>query len=190
MRTQNPNVNAADDADADLENPALAAEQRHLLTEVGDGVATARDDPSGYGTWKIPEMLATEASHTGFTYARVSITPCTDPAQLRLALDAIAKQVGQGIPTPLIVGEPPDPSGHCLLAMAVEGQGDDRQFLIHDPWEGTTRWLSAYDVLAGQVGVAGWPNLGYYYAATPAPLATPQGLASSTGSRADAVAAS
>ena len=172
VRTQNTNINAADDTNADAINPNLAAEQRHLLTEVGDGKATNRNDESGYGTWKVPEELASESAHTGFDYSRVQITPCTDPTQLTNAMNAIASQVSQGIPTPLIVGAPPDPAGHCILAMAVEGSGADQQFLIHDPWEGTTRWLSSADILNGNVNVAGWSNLGYYYQASPAPLAS------------------
>lgn len=173
VRTQNANINAADDNDGTKANPALAAEQKHLLEDIGQGHATARNDASGIGTWAIPDQLASMSAHTGFTYDRVQIQPCDDPKQLGAAMDAIAAQVGKGIPTPLIVGEAPDPSGHCILAMAVEGQADARQFLIHDPWEGTTRWLSAHDILASQVNVAGWPSLGYYYAASPAPLGQP-----------------
>jgi hypothetical protein len=170
VRTQNKDINSVDDSNPDAVNSALAAEQRHLLQDIGGGKATPRNDTSGYGTWKIPEMLATESSHTGFNYTRVQITPCTDPQQLNTAMDNIAAQVSKGIPTPLIIGSPPDPSGHCILAMAVEGTGADRQFLVHDPWAGTTSWLSSSTILQGQLNIAGWPNLGYYYQATPAPL--------------------
>jgi hypothetical protein len=170
VRTSNSDVHSADDSDGMKLNPNFAAEQKNLLENVGDGKATARSDGTGYGTWGVDAELDSESAHTGFTYSRTQITPCDDVKTIDAALDTLASQLNRGIPTPIIVGDAPDPSGHCALALAVEGTGADEKFLIHDPWEGTTTWCSKSDIENGTLNVAGWNRLGYIYQATPSPL--------------------
>jgi hypothetical protein len=171
VRTANQDVHAVDDADPMKLNPAFATEQQHLLEVVGDGKATPRNGSlGGYGTWAIDKELSEQSAFTGFTYTRTRIADCDDVAQIDAALDAMAKQLELGIPTPLVVGSSPDPSGHCVLALAAEGSGADQKVLIHDPWEGTTAWWSRAQFEQGTLNLAGWTRLGYFYEAHAAPL--------------------
>jgi hypothetical protein len=173
VRTQNTNINQVDDADAFAKNAALATEQKHLLEDLGGGRATSRNDTvnaAGVSRTNLPLVYDAMTAYTGFTYANVFTDDVTNPAQTKALLDGLAKQLQQGIPTPLSITGDENRGGHAILACAVDGSGPSQRFLIHDPWDGATEWLTRASLEKGTFKVAGWNRLRGYEAATPAGL--------------------
>ncbi len=172
VRSQNTDINQVDDTDAFKVNQALATEQKHILEDVGGGKATNRNSFDGMGVMndKLSSVYNSVSQYTGFTYSSVFSPNLTDAAQADVLCDGMAKQLQAGIPTPLAITSDWGNGGHAILAVAVEGTGADQKFLIHDPWDGVTEWVTRPQIEQGTFSIAGWNRLRCYDAVQPAAL--------------------
>lgn len=173
VRGNNPDISAANDQDGTAINPNLAAEQKALLEGPGTGKATPRSQSFGArGSTDLDAVYDQMAPYTGYDFHVARFDHLHDLAQTDGALDAMAGQLAQGIPTPFrVTGD--QGGGHAVLAMAVEGTGADQRFLVHDPWEGKTLWVTRQQFEQDSFNIAGWHSLGGYGAASPAPVQSP-----------------
>jgi hypothetical protein len=127
-------------------------EQKFILTFDG-GVAVPRDleDPSdsakGISPDQVTKALNVSASPvTNRTYHRESVE--NTPKGRTAALDKMETQLRDQIDVPLVAYW--DHGGaHALVATDVAGDKPNRQFLINDPWNGKTGWVSEKDIVNG-----------------------------------------
>lgn len=126
-------------------NASIAQQQAAWLQQYG-GVAVPRGATGGQGI-AITDLLNTVMGGiSGATYAPVDVKP--NP---QAGLEQTAQALASGYDVPIRVSwdaGPGDGSGHFMLAMAVRGQGGNRQFQIHDPWTGSTAWVAEASILA------------------------------------------
>lgn len=171
VRTGNTDVHRADEADPYALNKPLADEQAKVLTDAG-GAPSPRSSWYGSGTpWaRLDEVYNRVAAQTGFVYASVQFDEHPE-LTLDAALDELAGQLGRGIPTPLLVGVAGAPKCHAMIALEAQGTGGDQRFLIHDPWEGTTLWVTRAELVAGNAPMGEFHVIGGFHRATPAPPA-------------------
>jgi hypothetical protein len=172
VRTQNTDINQVDDTDPFKTNSSLATEQKQILEEVGGGLATPRNSWNGRGVNndRLSSVYNSVTQYTGFTYSSVFSPNLTDATQADLLCDGMAKQLQAGIPTPLAITSDEGGGGHAIIAVAVEGTGADQKFLIHDPWDGITEWITRPQIEQGTFTIAGWNRLRCYDAVQPAAL--------------------
>ena len=124
----------------------IADEQRILLVRAG-GRAVARGQAGGRGTW--PENIPLNdfvGRYTNRTYTRHDIADT--PQARRQALDRIDDNLRAGIDVPIAVAWDGG-GGHALLISDVRGSGNQRRYLITDPWTGRTGWVSYQDIVNG-----------------------------------------
>ncbi len=172
VRTANADVHTVDDADPFKTNQALATEQGTTLDLVG-GYATPRAQMGGVGVqWdRIDAVYNQRAAQTGFVYSSVHLDARPDLTTGTM-LDLLAKQLAQGIPSPILVGNSWSPKCHAMLALEVSGQGDAQRFLIHDPWSGDTFSVTRKQFVDGAAPMGEFTVIGGMHLASPAP-ATP-----------------
>lgn len=142
VRTNNGDIHSADDNHAFKVDPGLATEQKFLLEKVGGGRATPRNvNGAGVDDAHVDKIMDRMTPYTGFKY---SVQPGADfkKTMIDSMCDAMASQLAQGIPTPFGVTDKQYSGGHECLAVAVEGSGAHQRFLVHDPWQGVTKWVS------------------------------------------------
>ncbi|MHC4390641.1 MAG: hypothetical protein ACYS22_04890 [Planctomycetota bacterium] len=72
----------------------------------------------------------------------------TDEA-LGRALDHVEASLEQGLDVPFGMEQP----GHYMLMSATRRQGQDRDFLVSDPWTGRTAWVAEKDLISGAFSV-------------------------------------
>lgn len=172
VRTENTNINAVDNTNAFAINPKLAQEQADVLTSVA-GRPTPRNQ-AGWGTnWsKLDLVYNARSAQTGYVFSTVQFDQRPD-LTLDAALDLLAAQLNQGIPTPLLVGVQWAPKCHAMIALEAQGTGPDQRFLIHDPWAGNTMWVTRAEFLVGNAPMGEFKVIGGFHLATPAPPVAP-----------------
>jgi hypothetical protein len=180
VRSQNTDVHDVDDGNAFAKNAAFATEQKQLLEQLGQGNATNRNEQvnaRGVMWGSLRAVFDAMSAYTGYTYSPTAYPQnVTDRATTDALCDGLAAQLSQGIATPLLITGDQNFGGHAILATAVDGSGESQRFLIHDPWDGVTEWVSRKQIDDGTFKVAGWNRLRGYMVATPssAPVTPPE----------------
>jgi hypothetical protein len=176
LRRTNRDVSAADDVHpAAAGNDVLQAEQLHG----GGGPANKphpRKDPLDIGFSDNTDLIHNlRLPDQGFLFGEFVYTardpdsfwPAApdDPSQaehMNHSLDGIAAQLRRGIPTPFALKR------HAILALDVDGEGPAEKFLLHDPYEGVTGWLTREQIVTGSFLIAGASEfLGHHPAIEP-----------------------
>jgi hypothetical protein len=74
-----------------------------------------------------------------------------------------------GQDVPIRVSSPGANGGHFMMVSDVRGEGDNRRYLVSDPWSGRTSWMSRQDLtnpnsgaLRRQFGL-GWDAVSHFY---------------------------
>ncbi len=97
-----------------------------------------------------PELGKSLAKHltpvTGHRYRQAGGEDGLGPKGLKKHLDDLEKALRRGADVPFGVTEP----AHWLIFTAVTGEGDDRRFLVSDPWTGRTGWASDKELTTGR----------------------------------------
>jgi hypothetical protein len=140
-------------------NP-IATEQSTLLNAGGGGVGTARPGPAGGGL-SDPSVTTTLNNHVGpatngrvFNYQNYpdnNSTPATRAASQTArgnALNRIDAQLRRGHDVPIGVTWNGG-GGHVVVMTDVRGQGNNRQYLVSDPYTGQTQWIRHRDIVNG-----------------------------------------
>jgi hypothetical protein len=74
-----------------------------------------------------------------------------------------------GQDVPIRVTDSGNNGGHFMMVSDVRGQGDDRRYLVSDPYSGKTAWLSREELLDPSKGAIdrefgiGWDRVSHYY---------------------------
>jgi hypothetical protein len=124
----------------------IGKEQKKVLEQHG-GIAVKRDAAGGAGTY-LDEVLNSQVKkYTGVTYAYNGIADTK--ADREAALDKVADKLKAGVDVP-IRGEWSDGGGHFMYLTDVRGSGADQKFLLTDPWEGKTVWLTREQMASGK----------------------------------------
>ncbi len=127
----------------------LADEQRAILD--GNGGAAKTRDPNeagGIGMW--PETGNTLNDKVG-TYTNKTYTKNTlpdTPEARTAAMDRADQLLRNGQDVPIVVAWTGGGS-HVQMLTDVRGRGDDRQYLLTDPWNGNTQWVNHKDIVDG-----------------------------------------
>jgi hypothetical protein len=160
-RRGNDDVHDVDNSDGERVNPNLAREQRtstetpYAGTTHGahTGRAVARDAAGGKGRW-VDDKLNQLTARTGLTYAtRKDPTP-------QQAADILRDRVGQGMQTPIVIGNTAGGYNHYVLVTdtrVAEGRG--REYRIHNPWDGRTTWVREQQILNRTMGVGSYNRI-------------------------------
>lgn len=123
----------------------IADEQRNLLEGAG-GRAVARGQAGGVGAWPEATLNNTVGPYTNRTYSRHDVANTSQDRAT--ALDRIDSNLRSGVDVPIVVQW--DSSGsHSMVISDVRGSGNNRQYLITDPWTGKTGWISRQDIVNG-----------------------------------------
>jgi hypothetical protein len=141
-------------------NTSIGREQSRLLQAGGGGTGIARPGPPGAGLTD-PATTTTMNNHVGpavnrsFNYQFYPDSPPTAAGRQarRQALDRIETRLRQGHDVPIGVTWQGG-GGHCMIMTDVRGHGDSRQFMLTDPYTGSTRWMAARDIIRGNNS---WP---------------------------------
>lgn len=83
---------------------------------------------------------------TGQRYVRAGGDEGLGQKGLKAHLDDLEKALRRGADVPFGVTEP----AHWMIFTAVTGDGDDRRFLVSDPWTGRTGWASDKELTTGR----------------------------------------
>ncbi len=76
-------------------------------------------------------------------------------------------QAGQDVP--IRVSDARNSGGHFMLVSDVRGEGDNRRYLVSDPWSGRTSWVNQRDLLDPNSGFLdkqfglGWSRVSHFY---------------------------
>jgi len=162
VRSQNADPHKVGTLNGQNPNLAVAGEQKRLLEEVGYGHAVPDGLPGGAGTKRarIDEVLNSVSQQTGVHYQSQELAVNDRwPEKQEPMLDQMASQLRQGIATPFEIRTPDDRIGHEALAIAVEGEGENQRFLVHDPGTGDTAWLDRKELELGTDRFDGWKQL-------------------------------
>jgi hypothetical protein len=91
------------------------------------------------------------------------------PAGRTAALNQMEKLLDQGVDVPIRV-QWPSGGGHAQLCSDVQGTAPNRQFLITDPWNGQSGWISEASIVNGNTNFfAGTGTLSHIFPSTPKP---------------------
>jgi len=124
----------------------IGEEQRRVL-EAHGGRAVPRGRASqGQGMLTELALRDVASPYTNRVYNRVWVDD--SPEARQAALDRIDNLLRRGIDVPISVGWN-NGGGHAMIITDVRGRGDDRQYLITDPWNGETRWIRHRDIVQG-----------------------------------------
>lgn len=91
-------------------------------------------------------------------------TKITEP--LPLVLTKVRSQLDRGINVPLLIGFEGTESKHFVLVMKYKYKGPVCQYLIHDPWDGVSDYVSQSNLEAGSMAPLNnaWKiSIDYYY---------------------------
>jgi hypothetical protein len=143
-------------------NTDIGREQKQWLEE-GGGIAKPRDPREPGGRGMMPETIINDflGPYTNRTYTKQVVQDTA--ASRTAALDRAEELLQNGVDVPIGVYWNGG-GGHAMLFTDVRGEGDNRQFLLTDPWHGQTAWVSAKDIVAGNTNfLAGTGRLGLTY---------------------------
>ncbi len=133
---------------ASFTNPtgAVGEEQKRWL-EAGGGRAVARPTMDGWGMWPERTIDQVLAGTTGHRFVRTNVSDAPGRAA---ALDTLAGVLERGDDVPFVAGPS---TNHCMVFTDVRDTGGTRQFLIQDPWEGKSYWLSKEQLVNGNFAI-------------------------------------
>jgi hypothetical protein len=124
----------------------IGKEQKTVLEKHG-GVAVKRDAAGGVGTTLDSVLNSEVKKYTGVNYTANYVG--NTPAARGAALDSAADKLKKGVDVPIRCGWPPPGGGHFMYLTDVRGSGDNQKFLLTDPWEGKTVWLTRQQLASG-----------------------------------------
>ena len=155
------------------QNSPIANQQSQWLTREG-GVADPRTNPQGIGVGLVlngwQNILNNDVGRfTNQTYAPQGVG--NTPQARGAAMDDIASRVSRGEDVPFRAQWQPS-GGHALIVSDVRGQGNNQRFLVTDPWDGRTSWISRQDFVNGNTTFIQGPppsrgNISHYFPGTP-----------------------
>lgn len=132
-------------------NPAMAIVQQDIRLRQGGGQPVLRGEQGGSGM-AITNLLNDRVSpYTGQTYVNNSVGNST--ADRQAALNQMDQRLREGVDVPIRVEW--RSGAHFVLASDVRGTGNNRDFLITDPWTGSSRWYSQEELASGQTRFPG-----------------------------------
>ena len=138
----------------------IAQQQKQLLEKYG-GVATPRGDVSGTAIGVIQPLadLLTPILGVRF-YAQEVQEPLPN------VFTKVRAQLDRGINTPLLIGLGGSQNRHFILAMRYRKTAAGYEYLIYDPWEGQSDYVSEASMLRGSLAplLSQWAiTVDYYY---------------------------
>lgn len=142
-------------------NPAwdfVADTQAVLISDAGGKAIDRGSAPGGPGDLVVPAMAADALPFADMSLERQAVTLSGRAS----AVDHIELLVANGVDVPIAVSETPG-YRRALLITDVRGTGNSRQFLVTDPWNGRTEWVSRADIANGNIGGAGGILTDYWY---------------------------
>lgn len=110
------------------------------------------------------EDIATPATHVHYRANWVGQGGLNDTA-----LTQIDQRLKAGQDVPIRVSDARNSGGHFMLLSDVRGTGDDRRYLLSDPWSGRTAWVSHKDIENPNSGflknqfALGWTQVSHFY---------------------------
>jgi hypothetical protein len=137
-------------------NEALAREQRTLLESNG-GRAVPVGDGGGGGLADADwiRVLDAAAPQSGLTFTQEGSFDAPLPADRTIAL--LDEHLSEGRVVPLGISNPGGGGGHAVLATAVRRDAaGEPEFLVFDPAEGVSAWLTTAAIREQRVNIAGW----------------------------------
>jgi hypothetical protein len=143
-------------------NGIIAAQQELMLSAAG-GDPEARGT-KGIGTQNDPWTASLNASVSPSTNRNYEerVVP-NDTSSRTKAVDMMEQFVKAGTDVPIRVAWSGG-GAHALLVTDVRGSGNNREFLVTDPWNGQTDWVSRQDIVNGNTNFfAGTGNLSHYW---------------------------
>lgn len=140
----------------------IADEQKQQLIAAG-GDPKARGT-SGTGTQIEPWTSTLNNSVSPTTNRNYEERVIADNQQSRTnAVEMLEVFVKSGTDVPIRVAWNGG-GAHALLVTDVRGTGDNRQFLVTDPWNGRTDWVSRQDIINGNTNFfAGTGRISHYW---------------------------
>jgi hypothetical protein len=134
---------------------AIADEQKQML--VNEGLTAVPRGSIGGQPALLQNILNSEVNkYTGVTYSYTPINPPT-PANRAATLNQVAEKLKAGVDVPinsLIMDYNQTPYRikfeHFMYLTDVRGTVADQQFLLTDPWEGKTVWLTRQQLVSGR----------------------------------------
>lgn len=137
------------------------AEQQKMLLEKYGGAASLRGDYSGKSIGINGPLNDLVGKILGVTFYAQQIT---EP--LPAVLAKVRSQLDRGIDVPLLIGFEGTEGKHFVLVMKYKYEGSGYQYLIYDPWDGVTDYVSQANLEAGSMAPLNnsWKiSVDYYY---------------------------
>lgn len=140
----------------------IANEQRQQLEAAGGDAQPRGTNGTGTQVEAVSAGLNGSVSPTtNRTYAERVIAD--DTTSRTKAVDMMELFVKSGTDIPIGVSWNGG-GGHALLVTDVRGSGSNREFLVTDPWNGRTDWVSRQDIINGNTNFfAGTGRLSTYW---------------------------
>lgn len=123
----------------------IGKEQKTVL-EAHGGKAVKRGAAGGAGTYLEDVLNADVKKYTGVNYNFHGTGGTV--AKRNQELDKVADKLQKGVDVPVRAGWPGG-GGHFMYLTDVRGKGADQKFLLTDPWEGKTVWLTRQQLASG-----------------------------------------
>jgi hypothetical protein len=122
------------------------ADYQKTMLENNGGRAVERGAAAGFGMWADAQFNDTVSPETGHSYTRRTVSDSI--ASRTTACDDIAKLVMNGVDVPIVAGWNSGGS-HYLMITDVRGSGNFQEFLVTDPWNGKTDWVTRNSIVNG-----------------------------------------
>ena len=137
----------ADQADADAAIAAIRTRNNNHPTDAELAAMRENNGRREQGAWQHDALNSIASEGTGLTYAQQAPTG----GNLANDLPDIDRRLLEGDDVPFDFGWSGG-NAHAMSIVDVRYNADGtRQYLISDPWEGDTNWVSQADFLAGNV---------------------------------------
>ena len=131
---------------------AIAKEQKEDL-ELHGGKAVPRGTRGGDGISLEDNLNGTCTRYTGVKYKYKDVGNTV--ASRTKALDDAAENLKKGIDVPIRVEWKKSGSGHFMILTDVRSEGPDQLFLLTDPLEGKSVWVTKRHLASGETGFPG-----------------------------------
>jgi len=138
----------------------MAQQQKQLLEQYGGGTS-ARGDHSGRSIGINGPLNDLVGKILGVTFYAQQIS---EP--LPAVLTKVRSQLDRGINVPLLIGFEGTEGKHFILVMKYKYEGTGYQYLIYDPWDGLSDYVSQSNLEAGSMAPLNnaWKiSIDYYY---------------------------
>jgi hypothetical protein len=126
--------------------------------------ANAGKSGNGMVLDKALKDITTQSTHIDYKTQWVGGSGVTDDT-----LKEFDERLTNGQDVPIRVSNSSNSGGHFMMISDVRGEGDDRRYLVSDPWSGKTAWLSAEELKDPSKGAVdkafgiGWDRITHYY---------------------------